>query len=100
MSYFIKGPWKVSINGSTVSILTDEPGVYGKGIALCQQVHKPETIANAKLIAAAPSLFQSLQNIVNYAEAMGWHQVEFNDNRQELFKEARQVLMKAEGRQS
>ena len=62
---WIKGPWRAQINGRTVSILTvASDGTYGTAIALCQQVQKPSTIANAHLISAAPEMYETLTELV------------------------------------
>jgi len=56
---YTEGPWKMRVNGCTASIVTES----GVGVGLCQQVKKPKTIPNARLISAAPELLEALKRI-------------------------------------
>ena len=78
MSKHTPGPWHVFDNREDKSFPRNDAGLIGVGskrdsdVAHCHGFHgaRPveETLANCKLIAAAPELLVALQNLLAFAE--------------------------------
>jgi hypothetical protein len=98
MSDYTEGPWKMQVNGKTLTETMD--GTYGVGIAICQQVRKPSTIPNARLIAAAPELLEALRKIVDMNRQHALDQYGDADKSESwsCVAIARAAIAKAEGR--
>ena len=83
MSKHTPGPWKRKIKSVLIPIAPYEwAEAYGG------------SIANARLIAAAPDLLEALKEIVAAADGKGWEQLDPS------FKKARAAIAKAEGEES
>lgn len=63
MSRHTPGPWKVYNDGTDVC---DDSG----HIAACEGTGYDETVANARLIAAAPSMYEALKEMLSEANCI------------------------------
>ena len=90
MVKFTKGPWKVSKTGLTVFDPT------GRVVAALEWRKAEERKATAQLIAAAPEMYQTLENIVEY-----WNRDRndkaMHDALWHIIEAAQEALTKAEG---
>lgn len=63
---FTPGPWVLSDEGAKHSTLRVRHGnEYGKALATVHMAGAPEQRPNARLIAAAPELYEALENLVS-----------------------------------
>lgn len=75
---FTKGPWEVFPKESTTKVYCDD--TYGSMVADCRpsqycMLVKSETEANARLIAAAPEMFELLRAGLEDGDPMNWDKV-------------------------
>lgn len=64
---FAPGPWVYDKYGSLIDANNDPIRVYGLGITTELANQRPSSIANAKLITAAPELYEALQELCDIA---------------------------------
>ena len=82
------GPWEVGIDRDTIIVKTEEKTKSVVAFATGIKIHEETTKANARLIAAAPELVESLQKLIvhcaNYAAYLKTLGPEFAETHQRV----------------
>jgi hypothetical protein len=87
---FTPGPWMLTAMGGQTLVHVETERVA--------RVFTRNGIANARLIAAAPELYEALSEVVTLLE--GWHRLNFADEiQQQGVRLAKRALAKARGEQ-
>lgn len=93
---FTPGPWEKDKYDCLRSPEGKQVGVWGAGIAWVQRDEESE--ANARLIAAAPDMYEALKAFMIYHETDDETDVDMMLNYAEAKRQIMAALMKAEGR--
>lgn len=93
---FTPGPWSILPNGHCVAGPDPKHAEFGvSGVAMCGMARRTEAEAraNARLIAAAPDLLQTLRSCVSVLRAAHMHKLTIPN----LVAHAESVIAKATG---
>lgn len=89
---YTKGPWKLDRRSENlVGEDGKRVGIYGSGLTMCG-LPDPESVANTRLIAAAPELLEALKGMVEEWDELILNQSNYG------YEKAIKAIAKAEGK--